>query len=76
MNGAAKRFFLDTNVLIYAHDVDAGHKHEQCLALHCERAGLERGLPVSFSLLTFDPLGQFADFNGLLGRCDRVEPCV
>src|SRR5271168_1984875 len=36
--------FVDTNVLIYAHDVDAGQKHEQAkrvlLELWSERSGL------------------------------------
>ena len=28
MSGTSDRTFVDTNVLIYAHDVDAGRKHE------------------------------------------------
>lgn len=28
MNGTSDKTFVDTNVLIYAHDVDAGRKHE------------------------------------------------
>lgn len=44
MSGTSDRTFVDTNVLIYAHDVDAGRKHE--VAKHLlrglweERAGL------------------------------------
>ena len=28
MSGTSDRTFVDTNVLIYAHDVDAGRKHD------------------------------------------------
>lgn len=44
MSGTSDRTFVDTNVLIYAHDVDAGRKHE--VAKHLlrglweERAGI------------------------------------
>ncbi len=44
MSGTSDRTFVDTNVLIYAHDVDAGRKHE--VAEHLlrtlweERAGI------------------------------------
>ena len=44
MSGTSDRTFVDTNVLIYAHDVDAGRKHEvakQLLrTLWEERAGM------------------------------------
>ena len=43
-SGTSDRTFVDTNVLIYAHDVDAGRKHEiakQLLrTLWAERAGI------------------------------------
>lgn len=43
-SGTSDRTFVDTNVLIYAHDVDAGHKHDiaQDLlrTLWIERAGV------------------------------------
>lgn len=29
MNGAANRHFVDTNILVYAHDTSAGVKHDQ-----------------------------------------------
>lgn len=44
MSGTSDRTFVDTNILIYAHDVDAGRKHE--IAKHLlrtlweERAGM------------------------------------
>jgi predicted nucleic acid-binding protein len=44
MSGTSDRTLVDTNVLIYAHDVDAGRKHEiakQLLrTLWAERAGI------------------------------------
>jgi predicted nucleic acid-binding protein len=33
MNGAKKLQFVDTNILIYAHDLSAGQKHSQAKAL-------------------------------------------
>jgi predicted nucleic acid-binding protein len=43
-SGTTDKTFVDTNVLIYAHDIDAGHKHEIAKAvlreLWAERAGL------------------------------------
>jgi predicted nucleic acid-binding protein len=43
-SGTTDKTFVDTNVLIYAHDVDAGQKHEIAKAvlreLWAERAGL------------------------------------
>lgn len=44
MSGTSDRTFVDTNVLIYAHDVDAGRKHEIAKellrTLWAERAGI------------------------------------
>lgn len=44
MSGTSDRTFVDTNVLIYAHDVDAGRKREVAQdllrALWIERAGI------------------------------------
>ena len=44
MSGTSDRTFVDTNVLIYAHDVDAGRKHEIATdllrRLWAERAGM------------------------------------
>lgn len=44
MSGMSDRTFVDTNVLIYAHDIDAGQKHEIAGALlrtlWAERAGV------------------------------------
>lgn len=44
MSGMSDSTFVDTNVLIYAHDIDAGHKHEIAKAvlknLWAERTGL------------------------------------
>ena len=44
MSGMSDRTFVDTNVLIYAHDVDAGRKHdiarELLRTLWAERAGI------------------------------------
>lgn len=44
MSGTNDRTFVDTNVLIYAHDVDAGRKHEVAKdllrALWVERVGM------------------------------------
>ena len=43
-SGTSDRTFVDTNVLIYAHDVDAGRKHDVAKAvlrdLWAERAGV------------------------------------
>jgi predicted nucleic acid-binding protein len=43
-SGTSDRTFVDTNILIYAHDVDAGRKHELAKALlrdlWTERTGL------------------------------------
>jgi predicted nucleic acid-binding protein len=43
-SGTTDKTFVDTNVLIFAHDIDAGHKHEIAKAvlreLWAERAGL------------------------------------
>jgi predicted nucleic acid-binding protein len=43
-SGTSDRAFVDTNVLIYAHDVDAGRKHDVAKAvlrdLWAERAGV------------------------------------
>lgn len=43
-SGTSDKAFVDTNVLIYAHDVDAGRKHEMAKAvlreLWAERTGL------------------------------------
>jgi predicted nucleic acid-binding protein len=43
-SGTTDKTFVDTNILIYAHDVDAGQKHEIAKAvvreLWAERAGL------------------------------------
>jgi predicted nucleic acid-binding protein len=43
-SGTSDRTFVDTNVLIYAHDFDAGRKHEIAkqllLTLWAERAGI------------------------------------
>jgi predicted nucleic acid-binding protein len=43
-SGTIDKAFVDTNVLIYAHDVDAGRKHDVAkavlLALWAERAGV------------------------------------
>lgn len=44
MSGTSDRTFVDTNVLIYAHDVDAGRKHEVATlllrTLWVERTGI------------------------------------
>ena len=44
MSGTSDRTFVDTNVLIYAHDVDAGRKHDVAKdllrSLWAERAGV------------------------------------
>ena len=43
-SGTSDRTFVDTNVLIYAHDVDAGRKHERARellrTLWADRAGI------------------------------------
>lgn len=43
-SGTIDRTFVDTNVLIYAHDIDAGRKHDVAKAvlrdLWAERAGV------------------------------------
>lgn len=43
-SGTSDRTFVDTNVLIYAHDVDAGHQHyiaqDLLRTLWVERAGV------------------------------------
>jgi predicted nucleic acid-binding protein len=43
-SGTSDRTFVDTNVLIYAHDIDAGRKHDVAKAvlrdLWAERAGV------------------------------------
>jgi len=44
MSGTSGKTFVDTNVLIYAHDVDAGRKHEIAKALLHELWSARSGL--------------------------------